>query len=256
MEPSSPAPQPPVQTLPPSSPRRAYLHPLVATAAISVIVLSAVGVTALVMNRSDATPSPYDAPRPVVAAVQADPVVPKDLQPEPQSQGVRQAPQPMAAAPLPAGPSAPSYSTGPSTPSYAPPAARQPVVPARPAAEAPRSIAQVAPACRNCGVVDSIREIKVKGEGTGVGAVGGAVVGGLLGNMVGAGRGKALATVAGAVGGGLGGNAIEKNVRSTVEHRMVVRLDDGTTRAFTQANPFPYGVGERIRIVNGHVERG
>jgi hypothetical protein len=37
---------------------------------------------------------------------------------------------------------------------------------------------------------------------------------------------------------------------------MVVRLDHGGTRTFTQANPPPYGVGERVRIVNGHLERG
>ena len=37
---------------------------------------------------------------------------------------------------------------------------------------------------------------------------------------------------------------------------MVVRLEDGSTRTFTQASPFAFGVGERVRIVNGHVERG
>lgn len=116
-------------------------------------------------------------------------------------------------------------------------------------------MAAAAPVCGNCGTVEAIHDFKVKGEATGVGAVGGAVVGGLLGNMVGAGRGKALATVAGAVGGGLGGNAIERNVRAETEYRMVVRLDHGGTRTFTQASPPPYGVGERVRIVNGHVER-
>ena len=61
--------------------------------------------------------------------------------------------------------------------------------------------------------------------------------------------------IAGAVGGAFAGNAIEKNVRAQVEHQMVIRLDDGTTRSFTQAGPFGFGVGERVRVVNGHVER-
>ena len=211
----------------PSSPRP-RLHPLIATAAVSVIVLAAVGVTALVMNRSDATPSPYDAP---AQAALAEPA--------------KAEPAPVVAAPRAA---TPASNRAPSTPSYASSGAGP---------SAPRyDVAQAAPVCRDCGVVDSIQDIKVKGPGTGVGAVGGAVVGGLLGNMVGAGRGKALATVGGAVAGGFGGNAIEKNVRSEVEHRMVVRLEDGSTRTFTQVNPFPYGVGERVRIVDGHVERG
>ena len=221
-----------------SSGPRQRLHPLVATAAIAVIVLSAVGVTALVMNRSSATPSPYDAP--AVAAA------PTAVAPEP----VRNDPLPASTVPERVAAAAPAMTHRPATPDYGQRA---------PESQAPRydaPVAQAASVCRDCGVVDSIREIKVKGQGTGVGAVGGAVVGGLLGNMVGAGRGKALATVAGAVGGGLGGNAIEKNVRSEVEHQMVVRLDDGGTRTFTQAAPFGYREGERVRIVNGHVERG
>ncbi len=197
--------------------QRPRLHPLVATAAVAVIVLSAVGVTALVMNHSSATPNPYDTPVPTASTSAS----------------------PSAAAPADSAPPGVPAANGPRTPVY----------------DAPPPVAEAAPACRDCGVVDSIREIKVEGQGTGVGAVGGAVVGGLLGNMVGAGRGKALATVAGAVGGGLGGNAIEKNVRSEIEHQMVVRLDNGGTRTFTQVSPFPYREGERVRVVDGHVER-
>ena len=222
----------------PSSNARPFLHPLIATAAISVIVLSAVGITAMVMNRSSATPSPYAAP--VVTAPMA----------------VEAAPANIVEAPVVV--SAPRLATtASSTPASQPLPAPAPYAPPAPPAYEPPPPAPIARAevCRDCGVVDSLQEIKVKGRGTGVGAVGGAVVGGLLGNMVGAGRGKALATVAGAVGGGLGGNAIEKNVRANVEHRMVVRLDNGSHRTFTQEDPFPYRTGERVRIVDGHVER-
>lgn len=221
----------------PGSPtRRARLHPLVATAAIAVIVLSAVGVTTLVMNRSSATPSPYDAPAPVATTVSQ----PAPETPPPAAATVATAPVPSTPpSPTVARPSTPVYDAPPA-PAYGPP---------------PPPIARAAPVCRDCGVVDSIQDLRVKGQSTGVGAVGGAVVGGLLGNLVGSGRGKALATVAGAIGGGLGGNAIEKNVRSETEYRMVVRLDHGGTRTFTQAAPFPYREGERVRIVEGHVER-
>jgi uncharacterized protein YcfJ len=49
---------------------------------------------------------------------------------------------------------------------------------------------------------------------TGVGIAAGAVLGGLIGNQVGGGRGRTLATVAGAVGGGYVGNEVEKRVRN------------------------------------------
>ncbi|HAT29587.1 MAG TPA: hypothetical protein DCW29_01655 [Janthinobacterium sp.] len=41
----------------------------------------------------------------------------------------------------------------------------------------------------------------------------GAVLGGLLGNQVGGGRGKTLATIAGVVGGGMLGNAVQNQVQ-------------------------------------------
>lgn len=212
-----------------SPPQRPRLHPLVATAAASVIALSVVGIGVLVMNHSNATPSPYDAP---VTQSRAS--------------SERPASNPAVAPPARLASSTPQPYR-PSTPSYSAPRA--------PAYDHPSATARNA-VCHTCGVVDSIRDIKVKGEGTGVGGVGGAVVGGLLGNQIGAGRGKALATVAGAVGGAFAGNAIEKNVRARVEHQMVVRLDDGSTRTFTQTSPFGFGVGERVRIVDGRVERG
>lgn len=239
-----------------SAPARPKLHPLVATAAGAVILLSVVGIGALVMNHSNATPSPYDAP--VALQAQPAPTQPQATTPE------QPAPRAASEQPAPArvASSTPTYhrpntqpnsssGSSPSAPSYGAPASG----PYTPVYNNPPAVAQAA-VCRDCGVVDSIRDIKVKGQGTGVGGVGGAVVGGLLGNTIGAGRGKALATVAGAVGGAFAGNAIEKNVRAEVEHQMVVRLDDGAMRTFTQTAPFAFGIGERVRIVDGRVQRG
>ncbi len=69
---------------------------------------------------------------------------------------------------------------------------------AKPAANRPRTVASTPAACTDCGVVESIRAVEVKGEGSGVGAIGGAVVGGILGNQVGRGSGRTAATVVGA----------------------------------------------------------
>jgi hypothetical protein len=52
------------------------------------------------------------------------------------------------------------------------------------------SLSAFAASCNNCGSVAEVREVHVKGEGSGLGAVAGGVVGGLLGNQVGGGRGQ------------------------------------------------------------------
>ena len=64
-------------------------------------------------------------------------------------------------------------------------------------------------------MIESVREIETKGQGSGLGAVGGVVVGGLLGNQVGVGHDKDAMTVVGAVGGAFAGNEIEKRTKST-----------------------------------------
>src|SRR5690606_13237977 len=72
------------------------------------------------------------------------------------------------------------------------------------AAEKP--VRQTAAICSNCGRVESVHAVQSAARPSGLGVVGGAVVGGLLGNQVGGGSGRTLATVAGAVGGGYAGN--------------------------------------------------
>lgn len=107
--------------------------------------------------------------------------------------------------------------------------------------------------CSECGVIEGVREIEVKGEGSGLGAVGGAVVGGLLGNQVGAGHGKQVATVAGAVGGVIAGNEIEKRVKSTKDYEVTVRMDDGSSRVFHQADVPAWRAGDHVKVIDGAI---
>ena len=107
--------------------------------------------------------------------------------------------------------------------------------------------------CIDCGVIESTREIAVKGEGSGLGAAGGAVLGGLLGNQVGGGRGKDIATVVGAVGGVVAGNEIEKRAKSTKSYEVTVRLDDGSTRVVSEANPPSWRTGDHVKLVEGSI---
>jgi len=110
-------------------------------------------------------------------------------------------------------------------------------------------------ACRDCATVQSVREVKQNGEGTGLGAIGGGVVGGVLGNQVGGGRGKTVGAVVGAVGGAYAGNEIEKSVRSSKHYEITVRLDDGNIRVFSEAQPPALQRGDRVRINNGQLIR-
>ena len=110
--------------------------------------------------------------------------------------------------------------------------------------------------CTECGVIDTINVVDKKGEGSGVGAVGGAVVGGLVGNQIGNGRGNTVATVAGALGGAFAGNEVEKRVKSVKEYQVTVRMDDGNTRSFTLDGAPGYAVGDKVKVIDGRLVKG
>jgi outer membrane lipoprotein SlyB len=109
--------------------------------------------------------------------------------------------------------------------------------------------------CQDCATVESVREVKQEGEGSGLGAISGGVLGGLLGNQIGGGRGKTVGAVVGAVGGAYAGHEVEKNVRSSKHYEITVHLDDGNTRVFTESQPPSLQRGDRVRISNGQLVR-
>lgn len=109
---------------------------------------------------------------------------------------------------------------------------------------------QPAAVCTHCGVIEAVRELTVKGQGTGLGAVAGGVLGGAVGNQMGKGNGRTAMTVLGAIGGGFAGNEVEKRVRSEKIYEVRVRMDDGQVRTFQQKSaPTP---GSRV-TVDGNV---
>lgn len=113
---------------------------------------------------------------------------------------------------------------------------------------------QVAAICKECAVIEEVREVEKEGQASGAGAVGGAVVGSVIGHQVGGGRGKDVATVLGALGGGLAGNQIEKNAKKTKEYQIFVRYEDGTKGLFTQATPPSWRIGDKVKVVNGAIQ--
>lgn len=128
--------------------------------------------------------------------------------------------------------------------------------PAAAGAEAPAAPAPVAAVCRDCGVVESVREVAREGEASGLGAVAGGVLGAVLGNQVGGGRGKDVATVLGGVGGAVAGHQIEKSRNRQVDYEIVVRFDDGTSRVMTQPTQPAWRQGDRVRVVDGVIGAG
>lgn len=111
---------------------------------------------------------------------------------------------------------------------------------------APVQEAPAAQTCANCGVIESVRAVQQKGQGSGVGAVAGGVLGGLVGNQMGKGSGKTAMTVLGAIGGGLAGNEVEKQQKASTVYEVRVRMDDGSTRTITQSTePTP---GTRVEV--------
>jgi outer membrane lipoprotein SlyB len=115
-------------------------------------------------------------------------------------------------------------------------------------------VAQPARICHDCGRVESVQPVQTQASPSGVGIVGGAVVGGLLGNQVGGGSGKTLATIAGAVGGGYAGNEVEKRTRSATTYQVRVRMEDGQTRNFPYNSQPNWRQGDRVRVVDGYLQ--
>ena len=124
----------------------------------------------------------------------------------------------------------------------------------KPAGSKAAPAAAAAAPCADCGVVDSIRAVEVKGQGTGVGAVAGGVVGGILGNQVGGGRGRTAMTVVGAGAGAYAGHELEKNMKKSVSYEIRVRMEDNSYRTFHVNQP-DVGVGQRVRIRDGQLVR-
>jgi outer membrane lipoprotein SlyB len=241
------------------TPARSQHHPMLLLAALAVVLFCLIGTAAILgwipsSIGGNSSRQLNEAERAALAANMA-----------PASQTVPAAPAVAMAQLAPQGPAYPAAPAATAYPSqqlaqgYAP--APAPVYAPEPE-PAPRTTVkpkpvQVAAAepkwCGNCGNIESVRAIKQRAQGSGLGAAGGAVLGGLLGNQIGGGHGRQLATVAGAVGGAVVGNQVEGNMKATTSYEIRVRLDDGSMRTFHQSSQPQWRSGDRVRIVKGRL---
>ncbi|MGQ0652203.1 MAG: glycine zipper 2TM domain-containing protein [Betaproteobacteria bacterium] len=190
-------------------PLKSRIHPLVAGAAVALIIASAVGVAAITGLLPGSNAEKGDV-------------------------------QPMAAA---SGSSAPAAQPAASQRSAAP-AAPKPVK----VASAPTSSAPAKPRCVDCGTVVDVKEVEVKGEGSGGGALAGGVIGGVIGHEVVGGRNQGVATAIGAVGGAIAGHEIEKRAKTHKRYDVAIRMEDGSTRTVHFKEAPTWRSGDRVRV--------
>ncbi|WP_373888937.1 glycine zipper 2TM domain-containing protein [Massilia sp. ST3] len=252
----------------PGSPLRGRHHPLMILAALAVLLFCLVGTAAIMgwipssisgtANRqlSEADRMALAASLPQGAPQPAPGVAP--MAPAQQAAGIPGQPAPQYAQGY-APETGPVYPPQPAPQAYAQPQQAPAVIHPQPVSKPAKKATQVAAAnsgrdwCSNCGNVESVRTIKQRAEGSGLGAAGGAVLGGLLGNQIGGGSGRQIATVAGAVGGAVVGNQVEGNMKATTSYEIRVRLDDGSLRTFRQTSAPQWRTGDRVRIVKGRL---
>jgi hypothetical protein len=233
------------------------LHPVLIVAAISLTAFSATGIGVLtgVISSPRSAPEAVEQPLPAMRTL-ARPVeaaAPKPVEPVIEQPVLRQpapAPKPRverpahrpivrAAAPAPVEPVVFREFNEPPVLAQAPqPQAQLPVAPPAPAGIP--------------GVVESVREVRTKGQPGGAGALLGGILGAVVGH--GLGDGRKAATVLAAAGGAFAGHHIEKDATGTKRWEISVRLDDGTTRVLSSdVAPF-WSAGDRVRFLDGRLQ--
>jgi outer membrane lipoprotein SlyB len=113
------------------------------------------------------------------------------------------------------------------------------------------AVPATAASCRNCGTVVDVNRNDQKGSstaGTVVGGVGGAVAGNVIGH-------NTTSTILGGVGGAVAGNLIEKKITRKKIWTVSVKMDRGGTRNVDMTTDPQFQGGERVRIVNGALQR-
>ena len=107
-----------------------------------------------------------------------------------------------------------------------------------------------APAYFKKGVILSVRDVKIKGKESGVGAAAGATAGGLAGSTLGGNTAtRALGGLGGAVIGGIVGHTTENVITGGNASEFIIQPDEGEPYSIVQVNDEDLKAGERILIM-------
>jgi outer membrane lipoprotein SlyB len=113
----------------------------------------------------------------------------------------------------------------------------------------PRSQARTVQDVR-MGTVEAVRDVRLEGTKSGVGALGGAALGGIAGSNIGSGtRANTAGAIGGAVVGGVAGAAAEEGLTRRTGIEITIRLDSGRVIAVTQAADVRFYPGDRVRVI-------
>ena len=101
------------------------------------------------------------------------------------------------------------------------------------------------------GVIVSVRDVKIKGTESGVGAVSGAIMGGLGGSKASEDQTiSAIGAIGGAIVGGLVGAKAEELLMQGNASEFIIKPDVGDPFTSIQVNEEELKVGERVLIIN------
>jgi outer membrane lipoprotein SlyB len=101
------------------------------------------------------------------------------------------------------------------------------------------------------GQVVSVVPVRIEGQYTELGTVGGAAVGYSLGRIIGDGSGSRVAGAVGGVAGAVAGREIEKAATRESGLEITVDMDRGDTLVIVQSDEVVFQPGERIRVLFG-----
>src|SRR5690606_27832798 len=172
-----------------ASTRSNRIHPLMAAASVSVILVSAVGIAAMTGllpdSHSNATPA-------TLASVPPSPDVALPLNTQAASAAKKESATTATDKETVTRASEPATVEKVAAPRTPTPAQRRTPTYAASSRVAPKA----PPVCYDCGRVEAVNAIQSQAAPTGVGMVAGGVLGGLIGNQIGGGNGRKVAMVA------------------------------------------------------------
>ena len=99
------------------------------------------------------------------------------------------------------------------------------------------------------GTIVALKEVRIEGTKSGIGAVSGAVLGAVVGNTIGSGSGKAVSQVGGAIAGTYAGSKVEEALSKQKGWEIIVDLENGNSVSIVQSATENWNVGERIRVL-------